>query len=93
MLERDSKLIPEESCPGKWKPAACTRYPVVASIATRPCFSSAARNQRKVSSLPRVARPRGSNPLRGAVAPLISERAERGAGACCVEARGESDKG
>ena len=46
MEERDSKETLELSCPGKWKRRP-TRHPV-ASIATRPCLSSAARNHRRV---------------------------------------------
>ena len=46
----------------------------MASMATRECFSSAARNQARVESDPRVARPRGSNIGHGAVAPGMSSR-------------------
>lgn len=69
MVERDSKETPLLSIPGKWTPEAWTMYPVVASIATRECLSSAARNQAKVSSDPMVARLRGSNCLKGMVLP------------------------
>mmetsp|Transcript_19455 Transcript_19455/g.40111 ORF Transcript_19455/g.40111 Transcript_19455/m.40111 type:complete len:139 (+) Transcript_19455:745-1161(+) len=74
MVERDSKLMSLESIPGKWIPAALTRYPVVATIATRPCFNSDARNQRRVSSLPAVAKLRGSKLGMGAEEPPISSR-------------------
>ena len=72
IAERVSKLTSDESIPGKWMPAAWTRYPVVASMATRECLSSAARNQARVLSDPRVARPSGSNPFHGMVAPGMS---------------------
>ena len=55
-------------------PAPCTRYPVVASMATRACLSSAARNQAKVESDPKLASPKGSNPFHGAVAPGMPSR-------------------
>ncbi len=67
----------EESIPGKWNPEAWTRYPVVASMATRECLSSAARNQARVESSPRLERRRGSKFLAGAVAPPISSRDAR----------------
>jgi len=54
--------------PGKWTPAALRRKPAVASIATRPCFNSAAWNHRSVSS-PRSANPSGSKLFSGAVFP------------------------
>ena len=73
-MERDSKEISEESIPGKWNPEACTRYPVVASMATRECLSSAARNQLRVPSDPSCERRRGSKNLAGAVAPPRSSR-------------------
>ena len=79
MVERDSKETSEESCPGKWTPAAWTRYPVVASIAIRECLSSEARNQANVDSDPNVARFKGSNPLNGAVAPGMPSRPMRSA--------------
>lgn len=46
----------------------------MASMATRECLSSAARNQARVLSEPRVASPRGSKPLNGIVAPGMSIR-------------------
>jgi len=46
----------------------------VASMATRECLSSAARNQARVLSEPSVASPRGSKPLNGMVAPGMSIR-------------------
>lgn len=49
-------------------------YPVVASIATRECLSSAARNQERVASLPSCERRRGSKFFNGAVAPPMSSR-------------------
>jgi hypothetical protein len=69
MVERDSKETSWLNIPGKCHPAACTRYPVVASIATRECFNSDARNQANVSSDPRVARFKGSNGPTGLVHP------------------------
>jgi len=41
-------------------------------MATRECLSSAARNQARVVSDPRVARPRGSKVLNGMVLPAMS---------------------
>ena len=76
MLERASKLrsLEGEIIPGKWIPAALVRYPTVATIAQRPCFNSAARYQRRVSSEPCAARLKGSNWGRGRESPPISSR-------------------
>jgi len=76
-VEREAKDTSEESIPGKWIPMAWTMYPVVASMATRECLSSAARNQERVESDPREASPRGSKPGKGEVAPGISVMALR----------------
>ena len=48
---------------------------MAANIATRPCLSSAARNQAKVSSDPKVARLQGSNGPTGGVFPGKSSSA------------------
>ena len=69
MVERDSNETSLDSIPGKWYPAAWTIYPVTASIATRACFNSAARNQAAVDADPNSANPRGSHWPRGFVAP------------------------
>ena len=74
IAESDSKETSSLSIPGKWNPAACTMYPVDASIATRECLSSAARNHARVSSFPSCERRSGSKFLAGAVAPPISSR-------------------
>lgn len=74
MVDRDSNDTSLESIPGKWIPAACTRYPVVASMATRPFLSSAARNHAKVASEPSVARFSGSKFLMGAVLPTMPSK-------------------
>ena len=75
-LDSSSKdtLSDGESIPGKCMPIALTMYPVVAIMAQRECFSSAARNHRRVSSDPQVARPRGSKLGMGAEDPPMSSR-------------------
>ena len=73
-MERDSNDTSLLSMPGKWIPAACTRYPVVANMATLECLSSAARNQANVESDPLVARLQGSNAPSGRVFPGKSSR-------------------
>ena len=75
IVESDSKETSLLSIPGKWVPAAWTKYPVVASIATRECFNSAARNQAKVDSDPKVASSKGSQGPTGLVFPGRSSRA------------------
>jgi hypothetical protein len=75
MVERDSKDTSLLSMPGKCKPTAWTRYPVVASMAIRECFTSDARNHAKVESDPKVANSRGSQGPTGLVDPGKSPRA------------------
>jgi hypothetical protein len=55
-------------------PKVTTSLPTQATMAHLPFFNSAALNQRRVSSLPRVARFKGSKFFRGAEAPPISSR-------------------
>jgi hypothetical protein len=93
MVERDSKDTSLLSMPGKCNPAACTRYPVVASMATRECFNSAARNHAKVESDPKVANERGSQGPTGIVDPGKSPRAaERATELACVIWRFKSNE-
>mmetsp|Transcript_32731 Transcript_32731/g.75361 ORF Transcript_32731/g.75361 Transcript_32731/m.75361 type:complete len:209 (-) Transcript_32731:195-821(-) len=77
ILETDSNETSEESCPGKWSPWPWTKKPTNATMATRLCLSSAARNQASVSSDPTVASPRGSKLLIGLVLPAMSSRPAR----------------
>ena len=58
---------------------------MVASIATRECLSSDARNQRRVSSDPTVERDKGSKVFNGAVFPGMLSRPIRRAELACTE--------
>merc|ERR1719261_2356196 len=72
ILLRDSKDTSEDSIPGKCHPRPFTHQPTNASIATRECLSSAARNQQIASGEHFSEYPTGSKKPTGGVMPGMS---------------------